>query len=293
MHGILIQHFDLITLPDLDYSHKEQKVYSNVEGLICMVNDTISKEVIDLFPDLKIISNTAIGYNNIDSQYCRYKGIFLATIDSNTMVNSVVEFTFALILSFCRKICDADQYIRQEKFQKWSMDLFVGNEVNGKVMGIVGLGNMGKALLPVALSFGMKVIYNNKSGPINKNHTNVKYAHLDDLLKKSDFVVLLLPLNNSTKHLIDTRELELMKKSAILINMARGGIVNEKSLIYALEAGIIGGACLDVYEFEPKVPRALINLKNTLLSPHIGSATQAARNKMQVNSIKNLVDFLV
>ena len=291
MHGILVRHFDLITLADFDCNHK-QKIYNNVEGLICMVNDTISKEVIDSFPNLKIISNTAIGYNNIDSQYCRYKGIFLATIDSNTMVNSVVEFTFSLILSFSRKIREADQYIRKEKFKKWSMDLFVGDEINGKVMGIVGFGNMGKALVPVALSFGMKIIYNNKNGPIkNPFNSDVKYAELDNLLKNSDFIVLLLPLDDSTKHLIGMRELKLMKKSAVLINMARGAIIKENNLVSALQNGIIGGACLDVYEFEPKVPKTLINLDNTLLSPHIGSATKTARNEMQINSVKNLVDF--
>jgi glyoxylate reductase len=292
MHGILKGYFDLIALSDIQKNQFSHDDFMHVKGLICMVNDTIDKEVIDLFPNLKIISNTAIGFNNINYQYASSKDIFLATIDSKTMVNSVVEFTFSLILSFSRKIREADQYIRKEKFKKWSMDIFVGNEVNGKVMGIVGFGNMGKALVPVTLSFGMKVIYNNKNGPINSPfNSDVKYADLDNLLKNSDFIVLLLPLDDSTKHLIDMRELKLMKKSAVLINMARGAIIKEKSLVYALQNGIIGGACLDVYEFEPKVPKSLINLDNTLLSPHIGSATKTARNEMQINSVKNLVDF--
>ena len=290
---LLKKYFQVLNLSEIKNDNYGDNI-SDVEGLICMVDDIIDKKVIDLFPRLKIISNTAVGFNNIDYEYAYSKDIVVATIDPKTLVNSVVQFTFSHILSYSRKIREADKYIREKKFKKWSMDLFVGNEINDKILGIVGFGSMGKAIVPPALSFGMKIIYNNKSGPIkDTSYPNVKYCDLDELLKCSDYVLLLLPLNNSTRHLIDTREFKLMKKSAILINMARGPIVNEKSLITALKNDIIGGACLDVFEFEPKISSDLINIENTLLTPHIGSATIQSRKEMQISATNNLIEFLV
>ncbi len=264
------------------------------DGLICMLSDTIDAEVMDAGKNLKIIANYAVGYNNIDLAEATKRKIPV-TNTPGVLTETTADLTFSLILSAARRIVEADRFLREGKFNGWSPMLFLGNDVYNKTLGIIGFGRIGRALAKRARGFDMKIIYyepERLSADV-ENEYGVKYRSLDDLLSESDYVTIHTPLTESTHHLISERELSLMKKTAFLINASRGPVVDEKALAKSVKEQRIAGCALDVFEREPKVEEELITIPNTVLVPHIGSASIETRIKMAMMAAENIIAVLV
>lgn len=260
------------------------------QGLYTLLVDEIDREIIDAGQKLKIIANCAVGYDNIDVDYARKKGI-LVTNTPGVLTETTADLTWALILSTSRRIPEADRYTREGKFKGWELDLFLGQEITGKQLGIIGMGRIGRAVAARALGFQMKVVYYDpkKLSPSEEKELNAYCVSLKELLSTSDIITIHTSLNPQTHHLISSGEFKLMKKNAVLINVSRGPVVDEKALVEALKNKLIWGAGLDVYEEEPQIEPRLINLKNVVLLPHIGSASFETRLKMAMTAAKNLV----
>ncbi len=266
---------------------------SDIDGLLTLLVNRIDREIIDRANRLKIIANCAVGYDNIDVAYCREKGI-LVTNTPGVLTEATADLTWALILAVARKIPQADRYTRQGLFRGWQLDLFLGQEIYGQNLGIIGFGRIGRAVARRALGFGLKIFYFDpqRLSPEEEAHLQVNYLPLDELLKTADIITIHASLNPSSYHLINREKISLMKKEAILINVARGPIVDEKALAEALKNGQIFGAGLDVYEGEPEIYKELLSLDNVVLLPHIGSATRTTRMKMAMTAVRNLLQGL-
>ncbi len=270
------------------------------DALLCLLTDTIDKDVIDANPRMKIISNYAIGFNNIDIAYATKKGIPVTNTPGNAIFDAVAEHTFALMLSLAKRIHEADHFTKRGKYQGWSPTLLIGTQLAGKTLGIVGLGKIGTDVAKKAVQgMGMNVLYHDvqRSAEFEKKY-HAQYCSLHNLLRKSDVVTLHVPLLPSTRHLIGAKELRLMKKAAFLINTARGGIVDEKALVYAIKTKQIAGCALDVFECETDTDHHVhkeLQLKrfdNVLLTPHIASATAEARAEMSRDAAENILAVL-
>ena len=260
------------------------------DGLLCLLTDTIDKEVMDANPKLKIISNYAVGYNNIDVEEATRRGI-MVTNTPGVLTDTTADLTWAILMCVARRIVEADRFTRQGKFKQWSPMLFLGSDVHHSTLGIVGFGRIGRAVARRARGFEMKVLYTDVRRAPEKveKELEAKFVFLDELLSSSDFVSLHAPLLSTTYHLIGEKELRRMKKTAFLINAARGPLVDEKALVRALKEGWIAGAALDVYENEPELTPGLAELDNVVLVPHIGSASTATREKMATMAATNLL----
>lgn len=263
------------------------------EGLLCFLVDRIDSGVMDSAPFLRVIANCAVGYDNIDLDHARKKGILVSNTPG-VLTDTTADLTWALILAAARKIPQADRYTRRGRFRGWELDLFLGKELGGKRLGIVGMGRIGRAVARRARAFGMEVVYSDTSrmSPEEENKYGAAFLALDDLLSSSDIVSIHASLNPQTFHLLSVEKLRLMKKEAILINTARGPIVDENALAGALARRELWAAGLDVYENEPDVNPALLRLDNVVLLPHIGSATRETRSKMAEMAARNLVQGL-
>ncbi|MBN1222243.1 MAG: D-glycerate dehydrogenase [Candidatus Aminicenantes bacterium] len=263
------------------------------EGLLPLLTAPIDRDVMDAAPGLKIIANCAVGYDNIDTGYAKKKGI-MVTNTPGVLTETTADLTWALMLAVARKIPQADRFTRQKKYKGWELDLFLGKEITGKCLGIIGMGRIGKAVALRAQSFRMKVVYTDPTqlGEEEEAKFNAIHMSLDELLSTADFVTIHTALNPQTFHLITGEKLSLMKEGAVLINVARGPVVDEKALAEALESGRIWGAGLDVYEREPEIEERLLHLDNAVLLPHIGSASYETRLKMAMMAAKNLIQGL-
>jgi len=278
-----------------DIPPSKEEIMEGVRGkdaLICLLTDPIDKEVIDASPSLKIIANYAVGYDNIDVEYATKKGI-VVTNTPGVLTETVADLTWALILSIARRICEGDEFMRQGKFKGWAPLLMLGGDIYGKTLGIIGAGRIGRAVARRAKGFNMNVIYysRHRNEEIERE-ANAKYADLDELLAKSDFVSLHVPLTEETYHMIGWKELNKMKRTAYLINTARGKCIDEDALYRALKKGVIAGAALDVFENEPSVHEGLKELKNVILTPHIGSASLETRTRMAEIVARNVIAVL-
>lgn len=284
----VIQHKSYLPISKPSLIKKAKKC----DALLCLLANKIDKEIIDALPNLKIISNYAVGFNNIDVEYATQKNIWV-TNTPDVLTNATADLAFALLLSCVRRIVEADEFTRKGKFKIWQSDLMLGKELNGKILGIIGAGRIGQAMGRRAVGFGMKIIYFDKKQIKDfEKQTGAKYISLNQLLKKSDFISIHTPLTKETYHLIDEKEFDLMKDGAILINTARGEVINEAALVKALKSGKLFSAGLDVYEFEPKITKDLLRMKNVVLLPHIGSATEETRTKMAELCARNIVKVL-
>ncbi len=265
----------------------------NKQGLLPLLVDPIDREVMDAAPSLKIIANCAVGYNNIDVDYARQKGI-LVTNTPGVLTETTADLTWALILAVARRIPQADRFVREKKFKGWEIDLFLGKEISGKQLGIIGMGRIGRAVALRAQAFKMKTFYFDprRLPPSEESYYKASFLKLNELLATSDIITIHTPLTPQTQHLISQEEINLMKKEAILINAARGPIVDEEALADSLQKKRIWGAGLDVYEREPIIQEKLLNLDNVVLLPHIGSATYETRLKMATIAARNLVQAL-
>ena len=260
------------------------------QGLLPMLSDSINEEVLNSAPHLKMIANFGVGYNNIDVRLATARGIMVSNTPG-VLTDATAELAFTLILSVSRRLVEGDRMVREGRFKFWAPMLFLGREVTGKTLGIIGMGKIGKAIAVRARAFDMKILYHNRKR-INSEEEKtlrVEYVDLKTLLAESDFVTLNVPLTEETKHLIGKNELSLMKSTAFIINTSRGPVIDEKELVEVLKAGKIGGAGLDVYENEPSLTPGLTELDNVILLPHVGSGTQETRIKIGKLAVENLI----
>ena len=260
------------------------------EGLLCTITDRIDAEVLDHAPALRVIANFGVGFEHIDLAAATQRGLPV-TNTPGVLTEATADLAFALILATARRLVEGDKRVREGKFTYWAPLLFLGREVSGQTLGLIGAGRIGQAVAKRARGFGMRVLYYNRTplSPAAEQELHVSLAPLEDLLREADFVTLHVPLTPQTRHLIGRRELELMKPTAHLINTARGPVVDEAALVEALRRGEIGGAGLDVYEREPQLSPGLTELDNVVLLPHVGSATIETRTRMGLMAAANLL----
>lgn len=292
---LLKKHVDYeIGKRDGDLSKKELiKKIKNKVGLLALLVDTIDEEVLSAAPSLKIIANCAVGYNNIDITTARKKGI-LVTNTPGVLTETTAELTWALIFAVARRIPQAHIFTRDARYKGWALDLFLGKELHKKRLGIVGMGRIGQSVALKARAFDMDIVYTDphRLNPKEESNLQATPLPLEDLLRTSDIITLHTTLTSKTAHLISEKNIHLMKKTAILINVSRGPVVEERALADALEKGMIWGAGLDVYEDEPDIHPKLFGLDNIVLLPHIGSATVETRSKMAFMAANNLIQGL-
>jgi len=266
---------------------------NDADALVTLLADRIDRHVIETLQRVKIIANYAVGFDNIDIEAAKEKGI-VVTNTPGVLTDATADLAIALLLAVTRRIVEADEFVREGKFTSWKPELFLGPSLQGKQLGIVGLGRIGTAVAIRAKAFGMRVVYYKKRrlSEEEENRLGVSYMDLDELLSSSDFISLHVPFTSETHHLIDEKRINMMKPTAVLINTARGAVVDEKALMEALIDRRIWGAGLDVYEFEPRVPEKLKALDNVVLLPHIGSATVETREKMAIMVAENVIAVL-
>src|SRR3954454_3455029 len=258
------------------------------DALVCLLTDAIDRTVIDAAPALKAIANVAVGYNNIDVAYARSRGIAV-TNTPDVLTESVADFTWSMILAITRRLSEGERLVRRGEWKGWALDLLLGTELRGKQLGLIGVGRIGRAVAARAGAFGMRVAYTSRR---EIDLPAAEPMQLDRLLLTSDVVSLHVPLTPETRHLIDKRALTRMKRSAYLINTARGPVVDEAALAWALQHHLLAGAALDVYEEEPAIHPDLLSLENVLLVPHLGSGTTETRTAMADLAADNVLAVL-
>jgi len=264
------------------------------DGILCLLTDKIDAEFFDAAgPQLKVVSNYAVGYDNIDVDEATKRGI-VVTNTPGVLTETTADLAWALIMSVARRIVEADKFTRAGKYEGWAPMLFLGQDVHGKTLGIVGMGRIGQAVARRAKGFNMKVLYNDirRIPEELEKELNATFASMDEVIENSDFISLHTYLSPETYHLINEEKLKRMKKTAYLINTSRGPVIDEAALVKALKEGWIAGAGLDVYEFEPKLVPGLAECENAVLLPHIASASVETRTKMATMAAENLLAVL-
>jgi lactate dehydrogenase-like 2-hydroxyacid dehydrogenase len=260
------------------------------DALVCLLTEKVDEELLAGAPRLRVAATVSVGYDNIDVPACtRHKVV--ATNTPGVLDETTADFTWTLLMAVSRRLIEGDAWVRSGEWPGWELDQLLGSDVWGKTLGIVGFGRIGQRVARRAQGFQMRVLYNNtKRAPLEiERELGAEFVSLDDLLAKSDFVTLHVPLRPDTRHLISTKALGKMKRTAYLINTTRGPVVDEVALAAALDEGKIAGAALDVYEREPLVNPALAGRKNVVFAPHIASATVETRTKMAVTASTNAV----
>jgi glyoxylate reductase len=260
-----------------------------VDAIVCLLTEAIDAAVLDAAgPQLKIVANVAVGYNNVDVPACRARGIAV-TNTPDVLTNACADFTWGLILAITRRLGEGERVVRAGKWGGWALDYMLGMELRGKQLGLVGVGRIGGAVAEKAPAFGMSIAYADQRPADIPNATHMP---LDRLLATSDIVSLHVPMTAETKHLIDQKALTKMKRTAYLINTSRGPVVDEAALAWALKERLIAGAALDVYEKEPEIHQSLMSLENVLLIPHLASATTETRTAMADLAVTNAIAVL-
>jgi len=262
---------------------------AGADAIVCLLTDTIDAAVLDAAgPQLKIVANVAVGYNNIDVPACRARGIAV-TNTPDVLTNACADFTWGLILAVTRRLGEGERVVRAGQWGGWALDYMLGMELRGKQLGLVGVGRIGRAVAEKAPAFGMTVAYTARQAA---DLPGAGQMPLDRLLATSDVVSLHCPMTPETKHLIDKTALARMKRTAYLINTSRGPVVDEVALAWALKERLIAGAALDVYEKEPEIHPDLMPLENVLLIPHLASATTETRTAMADLAVSNAIAVL-
>jgi len=266
---------------------------ADCEGLMCCLTDRVDAALLAAVPQLKVVANIAVGYNNIDVPACTARGV-MATNTPGVLDDSTADLAWTLMLGTARRLPEVERRIRAGEWTGWRLKQWLGVDVHHATLGIVGMGRIGQAIARRAAGFDMKVIYHNRNriAPELERKANATYVSFDDLLAQADFIVLQVPYSPQTHHLIGAPQLAKMKPTAILINSTRGGVVDDAALIGALKNGMIRGAGLDVFENEPKLNPGFLELDNVVLAPHIGSSTEATRKAMAMLAAQNLVAAL-
>jgi len=289
---MLAEHFEVKTwegeLPPSPEELKEN--IAEVQGLLALLTDKVDAALLDCAPKLCIVSNYAVGYDNLDLPALTERGI-MATNTPGVLTETTADLAFALLMSSARRVVEGVQYVKDGKWRTWGPRLLVGQDIYGATLGIVGLGRIGLAVARRAKGFNMRIWYfDTNRNTEAEAELGLRFVTLEELLRISDFVTLHTPLTNETRHLINRESLRLMKHTAILINTARGPIVDEEALYEVLAAGQLAGAALDVTDPEPmRVDSPLLTLENVIVVPHIASASHATRNKMATMAAANLI----
>jgi len=265
-------------------------ILKDANGAITLLSDPITRRVLEN-SKVRIIANYAVGYNNIDVQFATERGIVI-TNTPDVLADATADIALSLILSVSRRIVESDKFVRRGKFKGWAPQLFLGMDLKGKTIGIIGMGRIGKAVARRCIPFGLKILYNQRKRlfPSEEEALNANFTDLEKLLKEADIVSIHCPLTKETNKLLDRDRIFSMKKGAILINTARGQIVDEESLCGALE-GHLFGAGLDVYEKEPEINPRLLKMRNVVLLPHIGSAGRETREEMAEMAVNSIISF--
>jgi glyoxylate reductase len=263
-------------------------------GLVAMLTDRVDGELLDRAgPELRVVANFAVGYDNLDLEACTARGV-LATNTPDVVTEATADLTWALLLAAARRVAEGDRFLRARRPWIWGPELFLGFEVHGKTLGVIGLGRIGRAVARRAAGFAMPVVYTarRRLPPGDEADLGVDWRELDDLLAEADFVTVHTGLSPATRHLIGAGQLARLKPTAVLVNTARGPIVDEAALAAALRAGELGAAGLDVFEREPEVHPGLLELDNVVVVPHLGTATLATRVEMGMTAAANLLAAL-
>ncbi|MCW4011749.1 MAG: D-glycerate dehydrogenase [Candidatus Bathyarchaeota archaeon] len=265
----------------------------DIDGLLPMLTDRVDQTLLDRGKNLKVVSNYAVGYNNIDVPEATKHGV-MVTNTPDVLTDTTADCAFMLLMAISRRLVEVDKFVREGKWIKaWGPKMLLGSDITGKTLGIIGLGRIGKAMVPRAKGFNMKILYHNRTPDPEAINLGVEYRSMDEILAESDYVSLHVPLNNKTKHLIGETELKKMKNTAYLINTARGPVVDEMALTKALREKWIAGAGLDVLYEEPTNPNnPILELDNVIVAPHIGSATIETRLAMAMKAATNLTAAL-
>ncbi len=263
------------------------------DGMQSSSSDAVDEELLEQCPTIKAVCNTAVGYNNIDVEACTRHGV-MVTNTPGVLDDSVADYAVGLMIATCRRMGEGERYLRAGDWKATWLKQTLGQDIHGATLGIVGFGRIGRTIAKRVNGFEMNVLYHarNRVTLDVEQELGARYATKDDLLKQSDIVMLILPYSAETHHYIDAAQLTLMKPSAVLINVARGGIVNDVALIDALKNRTIWAAGLDVYENEPKLNPGFLELENVVLSPHIASASEPTRRAMAMTAARNLVAAL-
>src|SRR3989338_1420184 len=263
------------------------------DAILTMLSDRIDERLMSEAKSLKVIANYAVGYDNIDIKVATAKGI-VVTNTPGVLTDSTADMAWALLFSIARRIVEGDKVTRVGKFVGWAPMFLLGRDVVGKTLGIIGAGRIGTAMAMRSRGWCMKVLYTTQSNrnAVLEEMLGAKRVDLETLLKESDFISIHTPLSEKTRHLIGAKEISLMKKTAYLINTARGSVIDEAALVNALKNKQIAGAGLDVYQEEPKLKPGLAELDNVVLAPHLGSATVESRTKMAVMAAENIIAVL-
>jgi glyoxylate reductase len=289
----LRKHFDVEVSPlDRNLTRDEiLRMTAGAQGMVSMATDAIDRDLIDGLADIRIIANYAVGFNNIEIDYARERGI-VVTNTPGVLTEATADVAMALILCVARRIVEGDRLVRRGEFEGFYPTFFLGVELENKVLGIYGLGRIGKAVARKAVSFGLRIIYHDVE-PFKEESLDfpAQYVSFDELVRRSDFLSIHALLSEETHHRFTRKEFRKMKATAFLINAARGPLVKEDDLVYALKNRWIAGAGLDVYEFEPRIHPDLIGMENVVLIPHIGSATIEVRERMSLMVADNLIAF--
>ena len=263
------------------------------DGALTTLSERVDATLLAQCPKLKAVCNIAVGFNNIDLKACTERGV-MATNTPGVLDASTADFTWALILATARRVTEAEAWLRSGQWTGWKLKQFLGTDVHHATLGILGMGRIGQAVARRARGFDMTVLYHNTrrlSAEVEKS-CHAAYVSRDELLARADILTLHLPYSPATHHIIGAQELARMKSSAILINAARGGVVDDAALVEALQRGTLAAAGLDVFENEPTLNAEFLKLKNVVLTPHIASSTEATRRQMALTAAENLVAAL-
>ena len=285
---------------DVEYWPVQEKIprpellqrVADKDALICLLTERIDDELLAAAPRLRIVSTVSVGYDHIDVPACTRRHV-VVTNTPGVLDETTADLAWALLMAIARRLVEGDAWMRTGTWPGWELDQLLGGDIHGKTLGVVGFGRIGRGMARRALGFEMRVLYQNRARvPVEvERELRAEFADMDRLLREADFVTLHVPLSAETRHLISAAAFETMKRTAYLINTARGPVVDEAALVTALEEKKIAGAALDVYEHEPKAHPALLSRRDVILAPHIGSATIETRTKMAVMAATNAADF--
>ena len=259
----------------------------DADAALITAGERIDAALLDQCPRLKIVANIAVGYNNIDLAACTARGV-LATNTPDVLNEATADHAWALLLAAARRVGESERWLRAGQWKRWTFEMFNGAELSGTTLGILGMGRIGRAIARRASGFSMQVIYHNRNRLAAGEEAGARYVDFETLLRESDHLVLMVPYSKAVHHIIGSEQLALMKRGAVLVNIARGGVVDDAALAVALHEGHLAAAGLDVFENEPALNPALLELDNVVLTPHIASSTRATRTAMAKLAIDNV-----
>lgn len=265
---------------------------SGAEAVLCLLTDRIDADVFDAAPSIKGFANYAVGYDNMDVPEATRRGVPLSNTPG-VLTDATADLAWALLFAVARRVVESDLVLRSGEWEGWGPLQFIGGDITGRTLGVIGAGRIGTAMALKSRGFAMTVLYTGtRRNAVLEDTLGARLVSLEELLADSDFVSVHVPLNESTRHLIDRRALDRMKESAYLINTSRGPVIDESALVEALREGVIAGAGLDVYEKEPFPAPGLVELPNVVITPHVGSATRQTRDDMATMAARNILAML-